>query len=593
MKRKIMAVLLSAALVMSSAVPVFAIDDPGNVYSDGNTHNLDDSDECVGAEGEGTVVNVAGDVDINNKDDQVWSPGVSATSGGEVNVGGEVSVTGLNTAVGADGQGSEINIEENVTNNTSGEAYGVQVNSGATVNIGGDVTATGEGVATYGGGTVNVDGSVTGGVNAIMLEGGNVTVGNDVNGSIGLYNGSSVTVGGDVTGTNNQIAIQELGGNNTVKVVGNVTSTDAGIKTSGGSKIIIEGTLTAANSKPIIVFDHSMEVVTPADPTDPNSFPTPEPVNNPDATASTILVHEIKGDLQNLVKSGYTNSDFDFIEDTDDTLKNSQLNNIFYIIKKAADSVANILGLSGTQTKEGYDVAKAGTALTVTVKEGYGLTAGDITVTKNADGTYTLTVPQGGGVTLTAEQIQEAVQEAEQQEQQPAAQPEQPAAQPEQPAAQPEQPAAQPEQPAAQPEQPAAPVGEDKKEEEHQSSSSAQDQSALWPTAGTVVLAGYDEATALDPTSDPAAYVSVFVDKIANTPQGGTAELFVTDAAYLDDTIVQALVARSDVAVKLNVTVNGQALVINIPAGYNLSRLIGKDGKISMKKLIELFVQKK
>ena len=106
-------------------------------------------------------------------------------------------------------------------------------------------------------------------------------------------------------------------------------------------------------------------------------------------------------------------------------------------------------------------------------------------------------------------------------------------------------------------------------------------------------MAGYDEATALDPTSDPAAYVSAFVDKIANTPQGGTAELFVTDAAYLDDTIVQALVARSDVAIKLNVTVNGQALVINIPAGYNLSRLIGKDGKISMKKLIELFVQKK
>ena len=582
MKRKILAVLLTAALVMSSEVPVFAIDNSGDVYSDGETHDVSGGDEGVGAVGEDTVVNVTGDV----------TGQAMAGAGNECYGGSAVAVD--------DGV---VNITGNVGD---GETDSIGVHAvGGEVSVNGDVSGVEDAIFAEDHATVNVEGNVTGSV---------------------VAEDSTVQITGNLQGTTRDEAGDEAGDpdaggfaypvindfNSNIVVDGNVSSGTTAIETRGGSTIVITGTLTSGGSKPVIVFDHSMEVVTPADPTDPNSFPTTEPVNNPDATASTILVHEIKGDLQNLVKSGYTNSDYDFIEDTDSTLKNSQLDNIFYIIKKAADSVANILGLRGTQTKEGYDVAKAGTTFTATVKEGYGLTAGTIAVTKNADGTYTLIVPQGGGVTLTAEQIQEAVQEAEQQEQQPTQpaaqpeqQPEQSAAQPEQqPAAQPEQqPAAQPEQqpeqsaaqpeqqpeqsaaqPEQQPEQPAA-VDWEKKEEEHRSSSSAQDQSAFWRSATISV-----REDMLDPVLDQEGFLSTFVDKIANAPWGGTAYISVKDQFYLDSTIIQALAARSDVTVRMSVfKANGEIYIITIPAGHDLSNLVNKSGKISMDTLIDKF----
>ncbi len=494
MKRKIMAVLLSAALVMSSTVVAFAEDvDSLSVGAD----------ETVKVEG------------------NVTRDGVQAGAGSTVEVTGNV-----------EGTGSE---------------YGMGIMAGpeATVTVGGDVTANSN--------AIEIEGD-----NADIRVAGDVTSNNGE--AVAAGGGSLVVIGGDANASENSVALQVYSGGNsgdtTEVVVKGATSGKIGAEMhtygEGDLVVVVEDTLTGTDKAVVYSGDTSRE---------------------------HVLAYKVEGDVVLRGEEG---------EESDAS------NLINYILKKTSEFIEYVSGITQfTVNETDYDTAKADVPVVIRTASGYAANCEGATLTKNADGTYTLTVPQGGGVTLTAEQIQEAVQEAEQQPEQPAAQPEQPAAQPEQPAAQPEQPAAQPEQPAAQPEQPAAPVGEDKKEEEHQSSSSAQDQNTLLPTAGTVVLAGYDEATALDPAGDPAAYVSAFVDKIANTPQGGTAELFVTDAAYLDDTIVQALVARSDVAVKLNVTVNGQALVINIPAGYNLSRLIGKGGKISMKKLIELFVQKK
>ena len=149
---------------------------------------------------------------------------------------------------------------------------------------------------------------------------------------------------------------------------------------------------------------------------------------------------------------------------------------------------------------------------------------------------------------------------------------------------QPTQPVVQPEQPAAQPEQPAAVNGE-KKEEEHQSSSSAQDQSAFWGSATISV-----REDMLDLAHDPAEFVSTFVDKIASAPMGGTAEIFVKDQFYLDSTIIQALAARSDVTVRMSVyKANGEIYIIIIPAGYVLQSLVNEFGKISMDTLIDKF----
>ncbi len=376
--------------------------------------------EEVKAVGDDVEVTVTGDVNVAaDPETPSFDPAVEALDNASVTVTGDVN-TDLNYAVSASsstpdnplGSGT-IEIKGSVTN-TANDGYGVKSSCDSLVTVGKNVTASGEAVVVNSGGEVKVTGDVTGGTDGIHSdEGGTVSVVGNVKGNIAVTD-ATVSVGKNLTGTekgsNGSFAISETG-DSSIVIDGDVTSQGSGILTDGDSTIIIMGSLTALSSDPVIVLDHSK---------------TEDWTNyseNKSAGVSTIVVHEIKGDLKedsNLVKSGYKSGKYDWTTEpmtepkwVDDAASGKeQIKNIFYIIKKAEGSEDKFTGSIGNAKKfnDGkIEAAPENTVITVTVKEGYGVKAGTIEVTKNADGSYSLTVPRGGGVTLTAEALKEAV----------------------------------------------------------------------------------------------------------------------------------------------------------------------------------------
>ncbi len=334
------------------------------------------------------------------------------------------------------GDGETVNVVNDVE--VSGE-FGVQAQDGGTVNVGGDVTnhgmeyvgldgepqLAGEGVQTMDGGTVTVEGNVSaptyGALADKSMDGGSgsITIKGNVSGSVGATDGN-IEVGGNVVGTsnntNNDNAAIEVNGNSNIHIGGDVTSSGTGVSSSSGSAVVvIEGTLNVADSSPVVALDHS-------------DYGENGYEDNGDTGVVTLVVYEINGGSDDFVKAGnrtggnWVDNGGEFPEQVPEgftenaSLKNEQIKNIFYIVKKAEGSSDGISSLSGTTQKAGYDTATENTVITVKVKEGYGLSAGSIKVTSNADGSYTLTVPRGGGVTLSTEALQKAVEEIEQKE---------------------------------------------------------------------------------------------------------------------------------------------------------------------------------
>ena len=101
-------------------------------------------------------------------------------------------------------------------------------------------------------------------------------------------------------------------------------------------------------------------------------------------------------------------------------------------------------------------------------------------------------------------------------------------------------------------------------------------------------------ATTVSVSADPASlgdavYSAQITDSITSAPLGGTVKVAVTDAAYLNGSIVSSLETRSDVSMELSTTHGGVSFVINIPAGCDLRPLMEANGKIGMQKMITLF----
>lgn len=373
MKRSIktlIALSLVGCMTIGGAVMTFA-------------ETIESSDTTVTAEG-GEIVNVVNDVEVSGEF------GVQAQDGGTVNVGGDVTNHGMEY-VGLDGEPQ-----------LAGE--GVQTMDGGTVTVEGNVSAP-----TYG---ALADKSMDGGSGSITIKG-------NVSGSVGATNGN-IEVGGNVVGTSNNTyndnAAIDVNGNSNIHIGGDVTSSGTGVSSSSGSAVVvIEGTLNVADSSPVVALDHS-------------DYGENGYEDNGDTGVVTLVVYEINGGSDDFVKAGnrtggnWVDNGGEYPEQVpvgfteNASLKNEQIKNIFYIIKKAEGSSNGISSLSGTTQKAGYDTATENTVITVKVKEGYGLSAGSIKVTSNADGSYTLTVPRGGGVTLSTEALQKAVEEIEQKE---------------------------------------------------------------------------------------------------------------------------------------------------------------------------------
>lgn len=134
-----------------------------------------------------------------------------------------------------------------------------------------------------------------------------------------------------------------------------------------------------------------------------------------------ITVWQLKSDSDSLVKAEHLDRTTKVYKNEDDRIVKRRtsgkvtgindkteeiLKNINYIIR--TDKVNNgTIKLSGTTFIGGYDTAHEAQEVTIKVEtaSGYKLDAvknGNSVLTKNADGTYTLVVPRGGGVELSA-----------------------------------------------------------------------------------------------------------------------------------------------------------------------------------------------
>ena len=455
MKKKLLAVILTATLVASSSVIAYAEVVQGDVES-----------LSVGADEEVTV------------EGNVTKDGIQAGTDSTVEVTGNVEGTGTEYGMGVfAASGASVTVGGDVTSNSNAIEIG---GNNVEVTVSGNVTSNnGEAVAAGGGSSVVIKGNATAGDDSVVLQ---------------VYTGDSsdettqVTVGGDTSGKTGAF-LSSYGNGNAV--------------------VVVEGTLKGTEDAVIFTGDENKE---------------------------TVLAFKVEGN----VSKGVLN------ETTWEYDKTDAPNLINYILVKDSDKVSGFESGTTEYTVNGktYDTAKEGASVVIKMVEGYAATCSVATITKNADGTFTLIVPKGGGVTISAEALQDAIDEAEEK---------------------------------GQAEVPA--------ENTTPSESAAPASSVIPGTTGS--------STALSPVAlGDGAYVTMFTTLVNNTPYGGTVEITVSDEAYLNDVIVASLATRRDVSVKINVMVGGELYVINIPAGYDLTSLIGPDGKISIAALIQLFGKK-
>ena len=479
----------------------------GNVTGKGN---------AVWAE-QGAAVNVSGDV---------WSDSwaiYAADAGTEVSVGGDVS--GRNPAVFATA-GSEVKVEGNIT---SSNRYGVEAYQiGTSVDVGGDVSG---GVMAGKGAEVTVKGDVSGSAGVFSYDGGSASINGNVYGQTGVdaFTGGVVNVGGDIIvghpktedfdPTNNPSYGIQTDGTSNITVNGDISSSYAA---SHGIHVVVDGQDLDYEPGTIVV-DGSINT---------SSYGIGYTGTSDKIRVPTIIVYSIESSTPVTVLDG---GGFDR-----DTVEEKLTDNIYYIIRKGDN--ASEFSYSGHTEKEGYDTAIEGTAVIINVSEGYELSStGKATLKKNQDGTYTLTVPRGGNVTISA--LKAAIKEAEEETGKEVA------------------------------------VPTESDDDEDSSGSTTVPSTPDTPFNGVI-----------DGSSMPEdSYTEQIANQIANVPQGGSLILNITNGFYLNDTLISALRGRRDVSSYLVIRFFGIPFWIRIPAGYDLDRLRGRNGRVTYDSLFRAF----
>ena len=231
---------------------------------------------------------------------------------------------------------------------------------------------------------------------------------------------SNVTVNGNVTATSQKwgtgISLQYAyeGSESNTNVNGDVRGSAYGLKLlgiDGKANVTVNGTLSGGEAAIIISkatdteFDDNDNVTT-------NTYG--------DKRSGDITVWKVTSDTDTIVrgvdyKTNYTNEDFKEENTANDKAAEELLKNINYIIR--TDKVDNgTIKLSNTRLISGFDTAREIEEITIKVQasDGYKVDSvknGDAVLRKNSDGTYTLTVPRGGGVQLSA--VLSAIQKSE------------------------------------------------------------------------------------------------------------------------------------------------------------------------------------
>ena len=230
---------------------------------------------------------------------------------------------------------------------------------------------------------------------------------------------TNVTMDGDITSKANfGVGINLIdgyeGSTSKITINGDVKASDYGIQIAefdGKTDIVVNGTVSG---------DHAIRVSKAIENADEDADGNVSKVIYGDKRESNITVWKMESNEKDLVSAIVEdrteedeNGDFKVINDSKTT--EEVLKNINYIIR--TDKVDNgTIKLSNTRLISGFDTARETEEITIKVQasDGYKVDSvknGDAVLTRNADGTYTLTVPRGGGVQLSA--VLSAIQKSE------------------------------------------------------------------------------------------------------------------------------------------------------------------------------------
>ena len=359
---------------------------------------------------------------------------IFADTGSTITVGGDVTRTGAavpgEVGYAVKTNDSTVNITGSVT---SPETGGIKAENGSTVTVGNDVKTNGQAVNASGKSTVTIGGNVSnsGAIDAVYAgNGSTVTVGGDVTSSscsgVIAENNSTVTVGGNVEG-GGMYGLSAEGGS-TVTVEGNVSLSDNSmgdaVNLEGGSKVTVKGDVSGKRYG--ITIEESQDsssgaaVVLGTVTADAysNSYcinVTGDALTQDEVMQAlpTIIVGELSSANEQYVN--YTNHSNNNALDTE-AVAQAIAEQILYYIEVQDTENGSIKIDSGTSKVEGYDVAHANDTVTVTVTadKGYEIqtvNGGKATAVKNEDGSWSITVPKTGGVSISA--IMAAIKQVE------------------------------------------------------------------------------------------------------------------------------------------------------------------------------------
>lgn len=325
---------------------------------------------------------------------------VDADNGSTVEVGGSV--------IDLDGVGSQGESKVTVKGDVTAEVDGIWAEDKSTITVGGDVTAGRDGVYAGNGSTIAIGGDVkAGGRYALSIDESTITVGGNVEGNTGIQayeDDTSVTVKGDLTANDGKDILMTGG---TINIEGN-------IKAGNDKKIGIDITCgSGENGKAEIAVGGKIENAD-ADTTLRINYKT-------DLSISENVPELVVGEIEDMSKLTVTNWDGSKLPEE---AEKDILSSIKYIVntKEATNGTIKVTKVNGDaleKDKSGnYNVAKESETLNIhiDVAEGYEVAevkAGKATATlvKNTDGSYSVKVPAGGGVSIEA--IMKAIEKAE------------------------------------------------------------------------------------------------------------------------------------------------------------------------------------
>lgn len=398
---------------------------------------------------------VANGIDILVEDDIATEdanrPGAVARDHGSLTVQGNVETGGSPRSNGVEAYNhAEVQVTGNVITNGDGSS-GIDADRGSTVQIGGDVITRGDTIYQPGILIAPAHGMTVGNDTTIQVDGSVITEGNGGCGIDVWGTGSEVTVGGDVK-TDHEIGIKSSGG--TVTIQGNVEAGRDGIDAYQNAQVTVGGDVTA--EKQAISMENTANVFVPNGTisSGQNESPLQIELANSDGRGTIVVEKIVAADhvpaIQVVDKLMYdstggsywvtmgspeelqealpemivgeieTNtSDYVSYEPLGKTAEEQAvyaqekdlylaaiLSKINYIIGVQNSSNGCIV-VDGTEEKAGYRVAKSGTPLQVTLTpdagyELHSVSGGKVTAVKNEDGTYTVTVADGGGIDISA-----------------------------------------------------------------------------------------------------------------------------------------------------------------------------------------------